>query len=148
MASMPLSKAASGTNMPTARTVPGTASPSAVIDDEIVGQAIHFGRDVQPADDIPTTELITEMLDEGHVLVADHTMQHWPTELHLPGPVWDRDARDAWAAKGELDITTRASAQVDRLLEAYQSPETDPAIDTEARDIVRSGLPPGAELPA
>jgi len=122
--------------------------PKLVIDDEIVGQAIHFGRDVQLANDIPTTEFIVEMLDEGHVLVADHTMQHWPTELHLPGPVWDRDARDAWAAKGELDIVARATAEVERLLMNYEQPEIDPAIDAEARAIIRSGLSDGAELPS
>ena len=99
-------------------------------------------------DDIPTTDLIAEMLSEGHVLVADHTMDHWPTALHLPGPVWDRDARDAWAAKGELDIKARATAEVDRLLDAYEATETDPAVDAEARAIIESGLSEGAELPA
>jgi len=75
-------------------------------------------------------------------------MQHWPTELHLPGPVWDRDARDAWEAKGELDIAARATAEVERLLEAYEPPQIDPAVDAEARAIIESGLSVGAELPA
>jgi trimethylamine--corrinoid protein Co-methyltransferase len=122
--------------------------PKLVVDDEIAAQALHFGRDVQLEGDIPTTELIKEMFEEGHVLVADHTMEHWPTALHLPGPVWDRDAHDAWVAKGELDITARATAEVDRLLEAYQPPTTDSAIDAEARAIIKSGLSAGAELPA
>ncbi len=122
--------------------------PKLVVDDEIAAQALHFGRDVRLEDDIPTTELIKELFAEGHVLVADHTMKHWPTALHLPGPVWDRDARDTWASKGELGIGARATAEVDRLLESYEPPETDPAVDAEARAIIKSGLSGGGELPA
>jgi trimethylamine--corrinoid protein Co-methyltransferase len=122
--------------------------PKLVMDDAIAAQALHFRRDIQPADDLPTTELIRELLDEGHMLVADHTMEHWPTELHLPGPVWDRDAYDGWASKAELDLPARATAEVDRLLAAYEPPDMDPAVDREARAIVRSGLSDGAELPA
>jgi trimethylamine--corrinoid protein Co-methyltransferase len=121
--------------------------PKLVVDDEIVGQVLHFASDVQVADDIPTTEIIREMLDEGHVLVSDHTMANWPTALHLPGPVWDRDAREPWTAKGEQDIETRATAEVERLLATYEQPEIDPAVDAEARAIIESGLPKGAELP-
>ena len=122
--------------------------PKLVIDDEIAAQALHFGRDVRLEDDIPTTELIKELFAEGHVLVADHTMEHWPTALHLPGPAWDRDARDTWVSRGELDISARATAEVDRLLEAYEPPETDPGVDAEARAIIKSGLSGGGELPA
>ncbi len=121
--------------------------PKLVVDDEIVGQVLHFGRDVTVEDDIPTTELTRELFAEGHVLVADHTMERWPTELYLPGPVWDRDARDAWAVKGELDIEARAAAQVERLLSSYEPPPTDPVVDAEARAIVRSGMRGGGELP-
>jgi trimethylamine--corrinoid protein Co-methyltransferase len=97
---------------------------------------------------MPTTELISELLSEGHVLTADHTMEHWPGELHLPGPVWDREAHDKWSSAGGLDLPARANAEVDRLLAAYEPPQIDPAIDAEARAIVRSGMSDGAELPA
>lgn len=118
-----------------------------VMDDEIVGQVLHFQRDVQVLDDIPTSEIIREMLEEGHVLMAEHTMAHWPAELYLPGPVWDRDAYDAWASKGELDIVARATQGVEKLLASYQMPEADPAVDAEARAIIRAGMSGDGELP-
>ncbi len=121
--------------------------PKLVIDDAIVGQALHFGRDVRVIGDIPTTEIVREMLDEGHALMAEHTMDHWPAELHLPGPVWDRDSRDTWTTKGELDIEARASAEVERLLGAYEMPEADPAVDAEARAIIKAGMLGDGELP-
>jgi trimethylamine--corrinoid protein Co-methyltransferase len=121
--------------------------PKLVIDDEIAGQALHFGRLIGPAGDLPTTDLIDELLSEGHVLVTDHTMEHWPSELHLPGDVWDRDTRERWTSKGGLDVTTRASAEVERLLSAYEPPPTDPALDAEARAVIASALPAGDALP-
>ncbi len=122
--------------------------PKLVVDDEIVGQVLHFGRDVQVLDDIPASAIIREMLDEGHALMAEHTMTHWPTELYLPGPAWDRDAYDAWSAKGELDIVARATARVDELLASYEMPPADPAVDAEARAIIKSGMKGDGELPA
>ena len=47
-------------------------------------------------------------------------MEHWPTELHLPTEVWDRDAHDKWVSKGKLDATDRANAEVERLLAMVQ----------------------------
>ncbi len=121
--------------------------PKLVIDDEIVGQALHFQGDIGNAGDIPTTAIIEEMFEEGHALVAEHTMVNWQTAMYLPGPVWDRDARDAWAAKGELDIVSRATAEVDRLLGSYEMPEADPALDAEARAIIRAGQTRDEDLP-
>jgi len=122
--------------------------PKLVIDDEIVGQVLHFQGDIGPTGDIPASEIIEELFEEGHALVAEHTMTNWPTALYLPGPVWDRDARDAWTAKGELDIEARATAEVERLLDTYEMPEADAALDAEARAIIKSGMTGDGELPA
>jgi trimethylamine--corrinoid protein Co-methyltransferase len=121
--------------------------PKLVIDDEIAAQALHFGRDVTERDDIPTTELIAELLEEGHLLVSDHTMEHWPAELYLPGAVWDRDAHVQWTAKGEQDIGMRANEQVEHLLDGYEPLAVDPALDAEARGIVSAAMRAGTELP-
>jgi len=118
-----------------------------VVDDEVVGQVLHFSRDVGVLDDIPTSAIISELLAEGHALMAEHTTEHWPDELYLPGRVWDRDAYDAWVGKGEHDIVSRANAEVDRLLGAYEMPEADPALDAEARAIIRDGMKGDGELP-
>ncbi|MFV2063497.1 MAG: trimethylamine methyltransferase family protein [Chloroflexota bacterium] len=121
--------------------------PKLVLDDELAAQAQHFARDITPAGDLPTTDLVKELLVEGHIVVADHTMEHWPAELYLPGTVIDRDARDTWASKGGLDVPARAISEVERHLAAWEQPETDPAIDKEARAIITAGLPEGAVLP-
>ena len=118
-----------------------------VLDDELAGQALHFARAIRPTDDLPTTALIDELLAEGHVVTAEHTLAHWPAELYLPGPVVDRDARERWQSKGAPDLPARATAEVERLLAAWEPPATDPHVDAEARAIIAAALPEGAALP-
>jgi trimethylamine--corrinoid protein Co-methyltransferase len=122
--------------------------PKLVLDDELAGQALHFGRDIDLADDIPSDAIISDLLSQGQVVVADHTLDHWSQALHVPGEVYDRDGRERWVELGEQDVPARAEAEVERLLAAWEPPATDPALDAEARAIIAAGLPEGAELPA
>jgi trimethylamine---corrinoid protein Co-methyltransferase len=121
--------------------------PKLVLDDELCGEALRFVRDVRTLDDLPTDALVHQVIDEQHLIMADHTTRHWPSELYLPGRVYDRDNRENWTKAGALDAYGRAVAEVDRRLAAYTPPETDPAIDAELRRIIRSGLVSQTELP-
>jgi trimethylamine--corrinoid protein Co-methyltransferase len=122
--------------------------PKLVFDDEMCGQALRFVRDVQPHDDLPTTDLIHQLMTDQHLIMADHTMRHWPAELYLPGSVVDRDNRENWMKQGSKDAYQRAVEEVDRRLAAYRQVDTDPAIDAELRRIIRSGLVDQTELPS
>jgi trimethylamine---corrinoid protein Co-methyltransferase len=121
--------------------------PKLVFDDEMCGQALRFVRDVHPLDDLPTGGLIEQLMAEQHLIMADHTMKHWPTELYLPGPTVDRDNRENWLKAGGKDAYGRACDEVERRLAAYRPLETDPAVDDELRRIIRSGLTEQDELP-
>jgi trimethylamine--corrinoid protein Co-methyltransferase len=118
-----------------------------VFDDEMCGQALHFVRDVAPLDDLPTTDLIRRLMADQHLIMAEHTLAHWPAELYLTGPVVDRDNRENWLKRGGLDAAARATAEVDRRLGAYRPIQTDPAVDAELRRIIRSGLREQDRLP-
>ncbi|MEA2672972.1 MAG: trimethylamine---corrinoid protein Co-methyltransferase [Chloroflexota bacterium] len=121
--------------------------PKLVLDDELCGEALRFVRDVHTLDDLPTDALVHQVIDEQHLIMADHTTKHWPAELYLPGKVYDRDNRENWTKAGSLDAYGRAVAEVERRLAAYVQPETDPAIDAELQRIIRSGLVSQTELP-
>jgi trimethylamine--corrinoid protein Co-methyltransferase len=118
-----------------------------VFDDEMCGQALQFVRDVHPIDDLPSADLIKTLMADQHLIMAEHTLANWPTELYLPSAVVDRDNREAWLRKGGLDTAQRAAVEVDRRLAAYQPLATDPAIDTELRRIIASGLHEQTTLP-
>jgi len=121
--------------------------PKLVFDDEMCGQALRFVREVKVQDDLPVGALIDQLMADQHLIMAEHTMSHWPTELYLPSPVVMRDNRENWLKAGGKDTYQRASDEVDRRLGRYQPLETDPAIDLELRRIIRSGLVDQTELP-
>ena len=114
--------------------------PKLVLDNELCAQALHFTREVTVKDDLPVLELARAVLAEKHLLTHPHTLEYWPRELYLPGPVYDRTNRDQHARAGSPDLITRATAEVERRLAAYTSPDTDAAIDAEMLRIIRAGL--------
>ncbi len=118
-----------------------------VLDNELCGQALHFVREFSVKEDVPTVDLARHLLAEKHLLTAEHTLKYWPTELHLPGPVFDRTNREQWAKEGGKDLQRRAREEVEQRLAAYTSPETDPRARDEMLRLIRSGLPDGAPLP-
>jgi len=118
-----------------------------VFDDEACGQALHLVREIEPLDDLPTGELIDQLLAEQHLIMAPHTLAHWPAELYLPSAAWDRDNREGWTRLGARDAAARAADEVERRLAAYRPIETDPAVVAEMERIIRSGLREQQTLP-
>jgi len=122
--------------------------PKLVFDDELCGQALEFVREMQVIEDIPTVELARGLLEEQHMITAEHTLKHWPQQLYLPNEVIDRQNRENWQKAGSPDLLQRTTAEVERLLATYEPIETDPTILTEMRHIIQSGLAEQTELPA
>jgi trimethylamine--corrinoid protein Co-methyltransferase len=121
--------------------------PKLVLDDDLCGQILHFIRPIAPVDDLPTGDLVREVMDEQHLITAEHTMTHWPEHLYMPSPVTDRENRENWAKAGSKDLQQRANEEVERRLAAYEPIDTDPAIVAEMERIVQSGMREVAPLP-
>ena len=68
--------------------------PKLVFDNEVCGQALHFVRDVEPMGDLPTGELVSQLLQDDHLITSPHTLEYWPKELYLTDPVVDRNNRE------------------------------------------------------
>ena len=105
-----------------------------VLDDAICGMALRLARGIEPREDFPALPRFTELLDEGHLLISDHTRRHLRSEITFPGPLIDRANRARWQEEGSLTLGERAQREVARLLAAYQ-PSRLPG-DT-ARELVR-----------
>ena len=121
--------------------------PKLVFDDEMCGQALRFVREIRVAEDLPVGALIDQLMADQHLIMADHTMAHWPTELYLPSSIVDRDNRENWMKAGGKDTYQRAVDEVDRRLAAYRPVSTDPGVDAELRRIITSGLESQTSLP-
>jgi trimethylamine--corrinoid protein Co-methyltransferase len=120
-----------------------------VFDDEIAAHARRFVRPVTVRDDLPTIDLIQELVREQHLLMSGHTLAHWPTELYLPGPMIDRTNWDQWADQGSHDWRARANAVIDETLAAYEVEPLDARVDHEIRQLFhRTCSADGVVLPA
>jgi trimethylamine--corrinoid protein Co-methyltransferase len=118
-----------------------------VFDDELCGQALHFCRDLDVLEDLPTRALVRELLKDKHLLTSGHTLKYWRNELYLPGMVFDRINRETWLQGGAMTLEQRVTHEVERLLGTYVSPPLDPRIDAEMIRIIRAGMPPEQPLP-
>jgi len=118
-----------------------------VFDDELCGQALHFCRDFDVREDLPTRDLVRQLLHEKHLLTSPHTLNHWRSELYLPGLVFDRINRETWLRAGGMTLDQRVHQEVERLLGAYASPPLDPRIDAEMIRIIKSGMTHDETLP-
>ncbi len=121
--------------------------PKLVFDNEVCGQALHFCREIRVLDDLPSDHLVDHLTNEGHLITAEQTLQHWPQELYLTDPVIDRTTRDTAEKTAGPTLVERASAEVERRLADYQPFETDPAIDEAMRAVILSGLESQDKLP-
>jgi trimethylamine--corrinoid protein Co-methyltransferase len=118
-----------------------------VFDDELCGQALHFCHEFAVMEDLPTVDLVRQLLAEKHLLTAAHTLSYWPRELYLPGPVFDRINRETWLQQGGRSLGQRVKAEVERLLGAYVSPPLDARIDAELIALIKAGLTTDQPLP-
>jgi trimethylamine--corrinoid protein Co-methyltransferase len=87
-----------------------------VVDNEICGLTSRMVRGIEPKEDFPAMPRFKELLEEGHLLISDHTRKHVRDEIHFPGPTIDRANRSRWEEEGSLTIGERAHSEVKRLI--------------------------------
>ena len=121
--------------------------PKLVFDNEVCGQALHFVRDIEIKEDLPTHDLVAQLMRDDHLITAEHTLKYWPEELYLTDPVIDRLNRETWEEAGSMDLYDRACLEVEQRLADYAPFETDPAIDAAMRKLVQDGFEEQENLP-
>ncbi len=121
--------------------------PKLVFDNEVCGQSLHFVRELEVQDDLPTSQLVTDLMRDDHLITSPHTLEKWPNELYLTDPVIDRANRETWEETGSRSLYDRACEQVDARLANYTPIETDAAIDTAMRQLIMDGFETQESLP-
>lgn len=91
-----------------------------VLDNEVCGMALRLVQGIEPKEDFPASGIIQELMEQGHLLISDHTRRHLYDEIFFPGPVIDRANRTRWAQEGATSLGERAHRQVEQLLESYE----------------------------
>lgn len=120
-----------------------------IFDDEVVAHAKRFIRPVVVREDLPSAELISELVRDKHLLTSEHTLQYWQDELYLPGPMVDRTNWDQWEDQGSHDWRARSNQIIDELLASYEVEPLDQKIHTEIHELFRRTCKePGVVLPS
>jgi trimethylamine--corrinoid protein Co-methyltransferase len=91
-----------------------------VTDNEICGMALRLARGVEPREDFPAIPIFQELLQEQHLLIAEHTRRYLREEHYFPSAVIDRANRSRWAEEGNLTLGERAHRIVEEIVEAYE----------------------------
>lgn len=102
-----------------------------VLDNEICGMTYRLLEGIEPKDDFPSEPIFTELLNDQHLLIADHTRKHLKQEHFFPGLVIDRANRSRWEEEGSLTLQQRAHAEVEKRLSSYQPTSMPNEIRTE-----------------
>jgi len=91
-----------------------------VVDNEICGMTQRMIRGIEPKEDFPSRHHFEEMLEEGHLLIADHTRKHLRSEHYFPGPSIERANLSRWRSEGKTTLGERAHREVVRHLDEYE----------------------------
>ena len=82
-------------------------------------------------------------------MTSEHTLEHWPEELYIPGPMVDRTNWDQWEMQGSKEWRQRAAETIDEILEDHDAEPIDESIDDEIRRLCQTTCnEPDVELPA
>jgi trimethylamine--corrinoid protein Co-methyltransferase len=117
----------------------------AVIDDEIAQMLKRARRGVEFNEEELALEVIAEVGPGGSFLTHDHTLKFMKRTALIP-KLADRDSRDVWSARGNLDAQAKALARARQILGKPNPAALDPAIDARIRDAF-PGLVAGDSLP-
>lgn len=80
--------------------------------------------------------VLSEVAPGGHHLGTEHTLRRFRTAFHRP-ELFDYDSYEAWEAAGSRSAEERAVAAWRNLLDRYEQPPLDEAIDEELQDYMR-----------
>jgi trimethylamine--corrinoid protein Co-methyltransferase len=105
-----------------------------VLDNEMCGMTYRLIDGITPRDDFPALPILQELLEDKHLLAADHTRRHRRKEIFYPGPAIDRANRQRWKQQGGMDLHARLGDEVKRLLKVY---EPSRLAETAKKDLTR-----------
>ena len=106
-----------------------------ILDVEGLAMMHHFLRGIQIDDASLALDVIAEVGPGGHHFGTSHTLARYREAFYRP-LLSDRQNYDAWQENGGLDAPQRAHRLAKKLLDAYEQPPLEPAVEEALRDYV------------
>jgi trimethylamine---corrinoid protein Co-methyltransferase len=79
---------------------------------------------------------VREIGPGGHYLGTEHTQAHFQTAFFMP-TLADNNSFEQWQLDGSKDANARGLETARRLLDNYEPPPLDPAIDEQLQAFIR-----------
>jgi len=95
------------------------------------------------SDEALALEAVREVGPGGHYLGCAHTQRNFKTAFYTSN-IADNNSYEQWEAEGARDANQRAADRARKVLQQYQAPPLDPAIDEALLDFIarkKAGLP-------
>ena len=99
-----------------------------IIDAEMLQMMAEYLRPIEVTDDELAVDAIAEVGPGGHHFGTSHTLERYESAFYTP-IVSNRQNFEAWKEAGSIDVATRANTIWKQLLNEYEQPPLDPAID-------------------
>jgi trimethylamine--corrinoid protein Co-methyltransferase len=107
-----------------------------MLDLEMLGVFHRYAQGISWDDDEWALEAVLEEVPPGgHHLGTQHTLARFRTAFHRP-ELFDYDSFEQWKAAGAVGAEERAAQSWPALLERYEQPPLDDAIDEELQDYI------------
>jgi len=101
-----------------------------IVDAEMLQMLSEYLKPIVVDDDSIALDAIAAAGPGGHFFAVEHTMSRYETAFYQPF-LGDQSNFERWQETGSVDTRTRANRIWKQLLEDYQQPPLDPAIDEE-----------------
>ncbi len=106
-----------------------------VLDCELLGMYHKYLEGLDFSDDGFAMDSIRDVEPGGHHLGTPHTMKHFRTAFYR-AELFDYNSAEQWQEEGSLDAYKRANRKFKTILENYEAPPLDPAVDDALRDFM------------
>ena len=106
-----------------------------VVDAEQCAMGYRMAQGIQWDDFDEALAAVPEIGPGGHYLGHPHTLEKFQQAFFIP-KLFDNNSVEQWIADGSQEITERALKEVKSLLDDYQEPALDVAVDEALRDYI------------
>jgi len=106
-----------------------------IVDAEMLQMMAEYLRPIEVNDDELALDAIAEVSPGGHHFGTSHTLERYESAFYSP-MLSNRQNFEAWQESGSIDTATRANTIWKQLLQEYEQPPLDPAIDDALVDYV------------
>ncbi len=106
-----------------------------IVDAEMLQMMAEYLQPIEVTDETIALDAIAEAGVGGHFFGVEHTMSRYETAFYHPF-LTDQRNFETWEEGGSVDTQTRANRIWKQLLQEYEQPPLDPAIDEELTEYV------------